>query len=40
MESVLRERTTALEMSNIDRAKAFFNDAPLKLLDSSGDVKL
>ncbi len=28
MESVLRERTTALEMSNIDWAKAFFNDAP------------
>ena len=28
MESILRERTTALEMSNIDWAKAFFNDAP------------
>lgn len=28
LESVLRERTTALEMSNIDWAKAFFNDAP------------
>jgi chromosome segregation protein len=28
MESVLRERTTALEMSNIDWAKAFFSDAP------------
>jgi len=28
MESVLRERTSALEMSNIDWAKAFFNDAP------------
>nr|WP_206085527.1 chromosome segregation protein SMC [Massilia polaris] len=28
MEAVLRERTGALEMSNIDWAKAFFNDAP------------
>jgi chromosome segregation protein len=28
MESILRERTTALEMSNIDWAKAFFSDAP------------
>ncbi|QYF92883.1 chromosome segregation protein SMC [Massilia sp. PAMC28688] len=28
MESVLRERTTALEMSNIEWAKAFFSDAP------------
>jgi chromosome segregation protein len=28
MEAVLRERTTALEMSNIDWAKAFFSDAP------------
>ena len=28
LESVLRERTTALEMSNIDWAKSFFNDAP------------
>ena len=28
MESVLRERTTALEMSNIDWARAFFSDAP------------
>ena len=28
VESVLRERTTALEMSNIDWAKGFFNDAP------------
>ncbi|SHG69645.1 chromosome segregation protein SMC [Massilia sp. CF038] len=28
LESILRERTTALEMSNIDWAKAFFNDAP------------
>ncbi|TFW22671.1 chromosome segregation protein SMC [Massilia arenosa] len=28
MESVLRERTGALEMSNIEWAKAFFSDAP------------
>jgi chromosome segregation protein len=28
LESVLRERTAALEMSNIDWAKAFFGDAP------------
>jgi chromosome segregation protein len=28
LESVLRERTSALQMSNIDWAKAFFNDAP------------
>ncbi|HJU71559.1 MAG TPA: chromosome segregation protein SMC [Paucimonas sp.] len=28
LESVLRERTAALEMSNIDWAKAFFSDAP------------
>lgn len=28
LESVLRERTSALEMSNLDWAKAFFNDAP------------
>ena len=28
MESILRERTTALEVSNIDWARAFFNDAP------------
>ena len=28
LESILRERTTALEMSNLDWAKAFFNDAP------------
>ncbi|MEJ7808335.1 MAG: chromosome segregation protein SMC, partial [Telluria sp.] len=28
MEAVLRERTTALEMSNIDWAKSFFADAP------------
>jgi chromosome segregation protein len=28
LESILRERTTALELSNIDWAKAFFNDAP------------
>jgi len=28
MEAILRERTTALEMSNIDWAKAFFSDAP------------
>ncbi|MBZ2209373.1 chromosome segregation protein SMC [Massilia soli] len=28
MEAVLRERTGALEMSNIDWAKAFFSDAP------------
>jgi chromosome segregation protein len=28
LEAVLRERTGALEMSNIDWAKAFFNDAP------------
>ena len=28
LEAVLRERVTALEMSNIDWAKAFFNDAP------------
>ncbi|MYN28362.1 chromosome segregation protein SMC [Duganella levis] len=28
LESVLRERTSALQMSNIDWAKAFFSDAP------------
>jgi chromosome segregation protein len=28
LESVLRERTSALQMSNIEWAKAFFNDAP------------
>jgi chromosome segregation protein len=28
LESVLRERTSALEMSNLDWAKAFFNDTP------------
>ncbi|RJX31021.1 MAG: chromosome segregation protein SMC [Oxalobacter sp.] len=28
LESILRERVMALEMSNIDWAKAFFNDAP------------
>ena len=28
LESVLRERTAALELSNLDWAKAFFNDAP------------
>lgn len=28
LESVLRERTSALEMSNLDWAKAFFQDAP------------
>ena len=28
LESILRERTTALELSNIDWSKAFFNDAP------------
>ncbi|MDB5854769.1 MAG: Chromosome segregation protein [Herminiimonas sp.] len=28
LEAVLRERTSALEMSNLDWAKAFFNDAP------------
>jgi len=28
LESVLRERTSALEMSNLDWAKSFFNDAP------------
>ncbi|CDG83446.1 chromosome segregation protein SMC [Janthinobacterium agaricidamnosum] len=28
MESVLRERTSALQVSNIEWAKAFFNDAP------------
>jgi chromosome segregation protein len=28
LESVLRERTSALELSNLDWAKAFFNDAP------------
>lgn len=28
LESVLRERTSALEMSNLEWAKAFFNDAP------------
>jgi chromosome segregation protein len=28
MEAILRERTGALEMSNIDWAKAFFSDAP------------
>jgi chromosome segregation protein len=28
MEALLRERTSALEMSNIEWAKAFFNDAP------------
>ncbi|MDB5796792.1 MAG: Chromosome segregation protein [Paucimonas sp.] len=28
LEAVLRERTSALEMSNLDWARAFFNDAP------------
>jgi chromosome segregation protein len=28
LESILRERTSALQMSNIEWAKAFFNDAP------------
>ncbi|MBC3884999.1 chromosome segregation protein SMC [Undibacterium griseum] len=28
LEAVLRERTTSLEMSSLDWAKAFFNDAP------------
>ncbi len=28
LEAILRERTTALEISNIEWAKAFFNDAP------------
>ncbi|HEY5801280.1 MAG TPA: chromosome segregation protein SMC, partial [Burkholderiaceae bacterium] len=28
LEAILRERTSALEVSNIDWAKAFFNDAP------------
>jgi len=28
LESILRERTSALEMSNLDWAKSFFNDAP------------
>ncbi len=28
LEAVLRERTSALEVSNLDWAKAFFNDAP------------
>ena len=28
LESILRERTAALQVSNIDWAKAFFNDAP------------
>ncbi|MEO8408507.1 MAG: chromosome segregation protein SMC, partial [Oxalobacteraceae bacterium] len=28
LESILRERTSALELSNLDWAKAFFNDAP------------
>nr|WP_233410664.1 chromosome segregation protein SMC [Rugamonas sp. CCM 8940] len=28
LEAVLRERTSALQLSNIDWAKAFFNDAP------------
>lgn len=28
LESILRERTSALEMSNLDWAKAFFSDAP------------
>ncbi|WP_296001383.1 chromosome segregation protein SMC [Rugamonas sp.] len=28
MEAILRERTSALQMSNIEWAKAFFNDAP------------
>ncbi|MFZ6800034.1 chromosome segregation protein SMC [Undibacterium sp. Di24W] len=28
LESILRERTSALEMSNLEWAKAFFNDAP------------
>jgi chromosome segregation protein len=28
LESILRERTSALEVSNLDWAKAFFNDAP------------
>ncbi|GIZ51179.1 chromosome segregation protein SMC [Noviherbaspirillum aridicola] len=39
LESVLRERTSALEMSNLDWAKAFFSDAPpakLALYSTSG----
>lgn len=39
LESVLRERTSALEVSNLDWAKAFFNDAPpakLALFSASG----
>ncbi len=38
LESVLRERTSALEISNLDWAKAFFNNAPsakLALLTSN-----
>jgi chromosome segregation protein len=39
LESVLRERTSALEMSNLEWAKAFFNDAPpakLALFSANG----
>ncbi len=41
LESVLRERTGALEVSNLDWAKAFFSDAPpakLSLYSLSGTV--
>ncbi len=41
LESVLRERTSALEMSNLDWAKAFFSDAPpakLALFTSNAGV--
>jgi len=41
LESVLRERTSALEMSNLDWAKAFFSDAPpakLALYSASAGV--
>ena len=41
LESVLRERVSALEMSNIDWARAFFNDAPpakLALFSAAGKL--
>ena len=41
LESVLRERTGALEVSNLDWTKAFFNDAPpakLSLFSSTGSA--
>jgi len=41
LESVLRERTSALEVSNIDWAKAFFNDVPpakLALFSAAGNM--